>query len=174
MPSQICNEDGTKLISPIGGSVQVWYHDFKDDLGRTTVVGLTQTSSSTQTSQLTEIPINKISINSKFTDASDRPLLENPVVGHDLIFATEISNNDKTAQIYSYILQVKDTDDKVLYLKLEDGSVAADSKDTAKLSWTPKSSGKYTVEIFLWNQLEEAVPLIPKTGFSLSVVDKPS
>ncbi len=187
MPSQICNEDGTKLISPIGGSIQAWYHDFKDDLGRSVVVGLTQISSSTQTSSsgqtpsstqgpsspqgspLTGIPLSKINVNSKITDTSNRPFLQNPKVGKDLIFATDISNEDNTAQIYTYILQIKDADDKVVYLKIKDGSVASHGEDAAKLSWTPTSSGKFTAEIFLWNQLDDGVPLIPKTKFSMEI-----
>jgi hypothetical protein len=34
MPSQICNKDGTKLISPAGGIVDLKYHDFRDSSGQ--------------------------------------------------------------------------------------------------------------------------------------------
>ncbi len=41
MPSQICNEAGTKLISPAGGSVEAKYHDFRDSSGNPNIFGLT-------------------------------------------------------------------------------------------------------------------------------------
>ena len=40
MPSQICNESGTKLISPAGGSVEAKYHDFRDSSGNPNIFGL--------------------------------------------------------------------------------------------------------------------------------------
>ena len=41
MPSQICNEAGTKLISPAGGSIEVSYFDFRDASGQPREIGLT-------------------------------------------------------------------------------------------------------------------------------------
>lgn len=41
MPSQICSEDGTQLISPIGGNVVARYHDFMDALGRSVIIDST-------------------------------------------------------------------------------------------------------------------------------------
>ncbi|TLX81485.1 MAG: peptidase [Thaumarchaeota archaeon] len=181
MPSQICNEDGTALISPTGGSVRVWYHDFRDALGRSVVVGLTsQTPQSSQTStqsystqQLAEIPTYKISINPEMTDNLDRPLFEKPSVGKNLNFVTEISNNDnQKTQSYSYIVQVKDEDDKVVYLNLIDGNIDPGSKKTAEISWIPEFPGKYTIEIFVWDKMGVALPLAQKTKYSVDVVSK--
>ena len=181
MPTQICNQDGTALISPTGGSVQVWYHDFKDALGRSVIVGLspsystqsypTPTQPST-TPQLTGTMAHKISITPKITDTFDRPLLEKPTVGTNLNFVTEISNNDQIAQAYSYIVQVKDADDKVVYINLVDGSVYPVNKKIAEISWTPESAGKYTVEIFVWDKNGVALPLTQKTEYSIDVVSK--
>ena len=182
MPTQICNEDGTALISPTGGSVQVWYHDFRDDLGRSVIVGLspsystppsypTLTQSQTNT-QLTGTMMHKISITPTITDNLDRPLLEKPTVGTNLNFVTEISNNDQTAQDYSYIVQVKDADDKVVYINLIDGSVYPVSKKTAEISWIPESAGKYSIEIFVWDKNGVALPLTQKTEYSIDVVSK--
>ncbi|HET6458792.1 MAG TPA: peptidase [Nitrosopumilaceae archaeon] len=181
MPTQICNEDGTALISPTGGSVQVWYHDFRDIFGRSVVVGLSSSSSSTQsysttqsstTQQLTGTIAHKISITPKITDTLDRPLLEKPTVGTNLNFVTEISNNDQIAQGYSYIVQVKDADDKVVYINLVDGSIDPVSKKTAEISWTPESIGKYTIEIFVWDSSGVALPLTQKTEYNIEVVSK--
>jgi hypothetical protein len=179
MPSQICNEDGTALISPIGGSIQVWYHDFRDALGRSVIIGLTSTQSSptstqsSPTQQLAEIIMHKININPEMTDNFDRPLLEKPTVGKNLNFVTEISNNDNLkTQGYSYIVQVKEENDQVVYINLIDGYIDPGSKKTAEISWTPESAGKYTVEIFVWDKKGVALPLTQKTVYDIEVISK--
>jgi len=40
MPSQICDESGTKLISTAGGSLDAKYHDFRDSSGEQNIFGL--------------------------------------------------------------------------------------------------------------------------------------
>jgi hypothetical protein len=181
MPTQICNEDGTALTSPTGGSVQVWYHDFRDAYGRSIIIGLTPYSQTTQSSpaaqsyppqQLPKTPMNKVSVNPQITDNLDRPLLEKPTVGTNLNFVTEISNNNQNTQGYSYIVQVKDADDKVVYINLVDGSIDPVNKKTAELSWTPNSVGKYTVEIFVWDKNGIALPLTQKTMYDVEVISK--
>lgn len=180
MPTQICNEDRTALISPTGGSVQVWYHDFKDSFGRSVIVGLSPlsstqslpTSTPASTTQQTQTT-SKISINPRMTDNYDRPLLEKPAVGTNLNFVTQISNNDNMlTKGYSYIVQVKDENDRVVYINLVNGYVDPASKKTAELAWTPNSVGKYTIEIFVWDKNGVALPLTQKTEYSIEVVSK--
>jgi hypothetical protein len=181
MPTQICNEDGTALISPIGGSVQVWYHDFRDALGRSVIVGLSPssptqsypTSAQSSTTQQTQTPSSAISINPQMTDNYDRPLLEKPTVGTNLNFVTQISNNDNLlTKGYSYIVQVKDENDRVVYINLVNGYVDPASKKTAELSWIPNSAGKYAVEIFVWDKNGIALPLTQKTTYDVEVISK--
>lgn len=42
MPSKICNKDGTKLISPAGGIVDLKYNDFRDSSGQSNTFSLTK------------------------------------------------------------------------------------------------------------------------------------
>jgi hypothetical protein len=180
MPTQICNKDSTALISPSGGSVQVWYHDFRDALGRSVVVGLSQpTAQSNPTATpspitiQTQNPLPAISINPQLTDNYDRPLLEKPKVGTNLNFVTQISNNDNLmTKGFSYIVQVKDENDRVVYINLIDGYVDPANKKTAELSWTPDSAGKYNVEIFVWDKNGVALPLTQKTMYNVQVISK--
>lgn len=180
MPSQICNEDGTALISPSGGSIQAWYHDFRDALGRSVIIGLTSPSTPAQSSpvpssptQQTQTQLPAISITPQMTDNYDRPLLEKPTIGTNLNFVTLISNNDNLlTKGYSYIVQVKDADDTVVYIDLVNGYVDPASKKTAELSWTPNSAGKYTVEIFVWDKNGVALPLAKKTEYDVEVISK--
>ncbi len=41
MPTKICNKEGTNLISPAGGSIDVKYHDALDSSGKPNIFGLT-------------------------------------------------------------------------------------------------------------------------------------
>jgi hypothetical protein len=172
MPSQICNEAGTKLISPAGGSIEVSYFDFKDASGQPREIGLTFPKSTQSQNQLKieassepGITIEKI----QMRDSFDRPILQKPIVGQKINFITEISNNDQKSQHYSYIIQVKDENNRIVDLRWVDGTIIPTKKKTAEILWEPEISGKYTVEIFVWDGIESALPLTTKTEYHLSV-----
>ncbi|MFY9300697.1 MAG: peptidase [Candidatus Nitrosotenuis sp.] len=72
MPSQICNKDGTKLISPAGGIVDLKYHDFRDSSGQPNIYSLSKTKTSSTLSKpgtdtKTTPPSSKQTIPSKIT-----------------------------------------------------------------------------------------------------------
>ncbi|MBM3910365.1 MAG: peptidase [Thaumarchaeota archaeon] len=54
MPTQICNRDGTRLISPAGGSIEIEYHDALDSSGKPNIFGLTFTKTTTSTPRVDE------------------------------------------------------------------------------------------------------------------------
>ena len=57
MPTQICNSDGTQLISPAGGSIEVKYHDALDSSGKPNIFGLTFTQSTSAAPRVdTKVP----------------------------------------------------------------------------------------------------------------------
>lgn len=172
MPSQICNEDGTRLISPIGGNIRVKYHDFRDEFGQSNIFELTFPNSSATPAQkpLVEESLPKISVKApQIKDSFNRPLLTNPVVGQDLNFVTEISNNDnQNSQSYSYIIQVKDHKNRIVELKWIEGKVNAQSKKDMEILWTPKLSGKYTVEVFVWDGIDSAVAIAKKVEYAIN------
>ncbi len=47
LPSQICNEGGTKLISSAGGIIDLKYHDFRDSSGQQNIFSLSKDATST-------------------------------------------------------------------------------------------------------------------------------
>jgi hypothetical protein len=49
IPSQICNKDGTRLISAAGGTIDLKYHDFRDYLGQPNIFSLSRETSTTNT-----------------------------------------------------------------------------------------------------------------------------
>lgn len=172
MPSQICNETGTKLISPAGGSIEVSYFDFRDASGQPREIGLTFPKSAKPQNQLkieTEsepnISVKKI----QMKDSLDRPMLQRPIIGQKINFVTEISNNDQKSQKYAYIMQIKDENNKIIDLRWIDGTVDPTKKKMVEILWKPMISGTYTVEIFVWDGINSAIPLTQKTEYRLSV-----
>lgn len=172
MPSQICNEAGTKLISPAGGSIEASYFDFRDASGQPREIGLSfpkTTNSENQfkveTDSEPNINIQKIQIKDSF----NRPILQKPIIGQKINFVTDISNNDQMSQSYSYIMQVKDENNKVVDLQWVDGTVDPAKKKTLEIVWEPKISAKYTIEIFVWDGINSGIPLTTKTEYHLAV-----
>ncbi len=176
IPSKICSEDGTTLISPTGGTVQVWYHDFRDTFGRSVVIGSTNSPSPGQTSGQTYTTIvsqylTSISKSTEIIDDSGRQILQNPHTGQVVHFKSTISNSDdQNTQQISYIVQIKDSNMKVIFLKWINGNVASSSSTNQDITWSPNSSGVYFVEIYVWNSMDSPIPLTDKNQYRLQVI----
>ncbi len=177
MPSQICNEDGTSLISPIGGTVQAWYHDFRDDLGRSVIISskvyTTTTTTSNQApsvSPANETPaMSKILKLTQINDDYGHPISQNPHVNQKLNFKTLITNIGGNMQSLSYIVQIKDKENKVVFLKWLDDNVLPSSTNNELITWMPTEPGTYHVEIYLWNGMNTLVPLSEKQDYAIQV-----
>ena len=158
MPTQICSEDGTSLISPIGGSVEAWYHDFMDEKGSSVIIGskVFTASSSYTTNNPTQYRLVKLT---QISDDSGRPLLQSPLVGQTINFKTLITNYNIKSQTLSYIVQVKDNQNKIVFLKWLDDNIQSSSTNSETISWKPTMSGNYHVEIFLWEGMNSLIPL---------------
>jgi len=175
MPSKICSQDGTELISPIGGSVEAWYHDFMDEYGRSVVIHSTVAVpvQSYSPPVLAHQYIPKIAQSTQTTDNNGRPVLENPKVGHTINFNGQISNNDiQNIQEISYILQVKDSQGQVVYLKWIDDTVNPLTNVNEKIQWIPTQPGNYSVEIYVWDGMNSLVPLTEKEEYKFQVLSQ--
>jgi hypothetical protein len=175
MPSQICNQDGTALISPIGGTVEAWYHDFRDEFGRSNVFSSTvvipaKTQYATQPTT-TSIQYKTISKSTQITDQSGRPFLQNPHVGQIINFKSMISNKyNSNYQKISYIVQIKDSDNKVVFLKWTEDNLVNLSTTNEEIHWTPPSPGVYSAEVYVWNGMDSLVPLIDSNQYKIQVL----
>ena len=186
MPSWICNQDGTALISPIGGTVQAWYHDYMDAYGRSVIVG--STVASPRPPQQTNNPqpqgtgsaptlapapqayAAKITHVTQIGNANGTPLVGNPKVGQTMTFNDIISNGDyQKGQSISYIVQVKDGEGKVVYLKWISDTVGPAGQVREQLQWTPSEPGSYSVQAFVWDGMDSLVPLTVQNGYYITV-----
>lgn len=175
IPSQICNSDGTALISSVGGSVQAWYHDFRDEFGRSVIISSTvavpaKTQPTTQPTT-TSIQYNMISKSTQISDKSGRPLLQNPHVGQTINFQSMISNKlFSNYQKISYIVQIKDSDNKVVFLKWSEDNLVNLSTTNEAIQWIPASPGSYTAEVYVWDGMDSLVPLIDNNQYKIQVI----
>lgn len=176
MPSQICNEDKTALISPIGGNVQAWYHDFRDKYGRSVVVGSTvvipsKTQSATLTnSYVPQVTVPLVSASTQISDHTGRPLLQSPHVGQTINFNSMISSKYQNSQKISYIVQIKDSNNKVVFLKWLDSSVVNLSTTNTSISWVPVLPGIYSAEVYIWNGMDSLVPLTDQSQYKIQIL----
>ncbi|MFQ5970612.1 MAG: G8 domain-containing protein [Nitrososphaerales archaeon] len=70
-----------------------------------------------------------------------------------------INNNQDTGQAYSYIVQIKDSKDIVVSLSWISGFINAKQSISTEQSWLPYSPGSYRLQIFIWQSIDNPVPL---------------
>lgn len=174
MPSWICNQDGSGLISPVGGNVEAWYHDFRDQYGRSIVTGSTvaipaKTQPGTTNPYIQQIISPTISQYTQISDHSGRPILQNPHVGQTISFKSLISNHSpQNSQKISYIVQVKDSNNKVVFLKWSNDYVTSSTNE--EIHWVPILSGTYSVEVYVWDSMDSLLPLADQTQYKIKVM----
>jgi len=81
-----------------------------------------------------------------------------------------VRNNDTTAHTFTYLVQVKNAQGVVVSLAwLRDISLAAGASTSPGLAWIPSTTGTYTVEVFVWESLTNAVALSPVQRITVTV-----
>ena len=85
-----------------------------------------------------------------------------PVINEQIQIITQVQNAQDFAHSFVYIVQIKDDTDTVVQLSWIQGELASLQELELSKSWTPKASGDYTVETFVWNSLSDSVPLSDK------------
>src|SRR3989338_10914071 len=72
-------------------------------------------------------------------------------VNQQVQISADIKNNQEKSQEFSYIIQIKNQNNIVISVTWVIGSLNPGQTFNPALSWTPKTSGEYTVEIFVWD-----------------------
>jgi len=72
---------------------------------------------------------------------------------------SKLTNNQDGPQDFAYIVQIKDSEQRVIALKLFEGSLNAGQVLSPAPSWTPQVGGLYVIEIFVWDSLQNQSPL---------------
>ena len=99
-------------------------------------------------------PLERAEVNDvRLVNLSGSTLGEHILVNQPVQITAKISNTQDAIQDFVYIVQIKDENDVVVKLGWISGSLTKLQSFNAALSWTPKDSGVYMAEIFVWDTL---------------------
>jgi hypothetical protein len=99
-------------------------------------------------------PLERTVINDeRLVNLGGSTLGDHIIVNQQVQITAKITNAQEDIQDFVYIVQIKDENDIVVKLGWISGSMTMHQSFSPSLSWTPKQSGTYTVEIFVWESL---------------------
>jgi hypothetical protein len=99
-------------------------------------------------------PLERTIINDeRLVNLSGSTLGDHIIVNQQIQITAKITNVQEEIQDFVYIVQIKDENDIVVKLGWISGSMTKHQSFSPSLSWTPKQSGVYTAEIFVWESL---------------------
>jgi len=70
-----------------------------------------------------------------------------------------LTNHGKTQQKFTYLVQVLNSRGGSEYLEGFSASMVTNQSFIASQVWIPKTSGQYTIQVFVWDGLASAIPL---------------
>lgn len=100
-------------------------------------------------------------IDTRLAESTGKPLKE-ASIGQEVVASSIIQSRVSSDLKYAYIVQVKDSDGFTVALSWISGILKPQRSADARVAWIPDSSGQYTVEIFVWQDLLKPVPLLLK------------
>ena len=99
-------------------------------------------------------PLERAVINDeRLVNLSGSTLGKHIIVNQQVQITAKITNTQEEIQDFVYIIQIKDENDIVVKLGWISGSLTKHQSFSPSLSWTPKESGIYNAEIFVWDSL---------------------
>lgn len=95
--------------------------------------------------------------------------ITNAQLGQVLITQDNVVNSQNTNQKFAYIVLIKDKDGITMSLSWLTGELLPSSSFKAGQSWIPEQAGEYTIEIFLWQSIDNPVALAPPKTVKITV-----
>jgi hypothetical protein len=80
-----------------------------------------------------------------------------------------IKNNQTFDQKFVYLVQIKDHTDSVVSLSWMSGKLSETQNLEVSQSWLPKNSGKFFIESYVWNSLEDQIALSQTISTSIII-----
>jgi hypothetical protein len=90
-------------------------------------------------------------------------------VEQQMLIQLEITNNQNIRQKFAYIVQVKDSDGVTISLSWVSGELPAKDAIIAAQSWIPEEAGRYEIEAFVWENIDNPVALSPIRTLNVTV-----
>ena len=127
------------------------------------------------------LPIFLLLNNAVFAAVSDDSIIQNAqlvsqdedkvTVDKQVMVVADLSNGQDRDQKFAYIVQIRDENDVVTTLSWLTGSLTPRQTFSPALSWTPISPRIYTIQIFVWESVDNPDALSPPLLLSVEVVD---
>ena len=113
--------------------------------------------------------INRIQTSpTSFSDSFGNPL-ESLISQTQMQLAGTIANQLNYDQEFIYIFQIKNSDNSVLSLSWIQGKLSPNQILDISQSWIPEKSDNYILETYVWNSLNDFVPLSPAISSSIII-----
>ena len=90
-------------------------------------------------------------------------------VGQQIGVESTLTNNGKSEQGFTYLVQVENSNGKTDFLEGFSASMLPNQSFTASQVWIPKDIGQYTIRVFVWDSLSSAIPLTDVLETSIKV-----
>ena len=130
---------------------------------------------------LTLLPIFLLLNNPVFAAVYDDTTIQNAqlvsqdegkvTVDQQVMIMADLSNGQDRDQKFAYIIQIRDENGMVISLSWITGSLTPGQSFSPALSWTPISAGTYTIQIFVWESVNNPDALSVPLLLSVDVVD---
>ncbi|MDW7642018.1 MAG: hypothetical protein SCG72_06415 [Nitrosarchaeum sp.] len=108
------------------------------------------------TTQLEKMNISNV----RLVDASNNKLPNQINVNQQVQISADVKNNQEKNQNFTYIVQVKNQEGIVVSLGWISSTINAGQTFSPALSWAPKISDVYTVEIFVWEAADDGTDIM--------------
>ena len=86
-------------------------------------------------------------------------LIEKLVIGQNGMLFSKVKNTVDFSQEFTYIVQIKNEENNVISLSWVTGETMPSQELGMSVSWMPQEPGKYSIERFVWNSIQGAIPL---------------
>ncbi len=97
---------------------------------------------------------------------ADKPRLvsqeDKIMVDKQIMVVADLSNGQERDQNFAYIVQIRDENDVVISLSWLTGSLSPRQTFSPALSWIPTLPGIYSIDIFVWESIDNAEALSPR------------
>jgi len=93
------------------------------------------------------------------------------MIDKQVMVVVDLSNGQDKDQKFAYIVQIKDENDVVLSLSWLTGSLYPRQTFSPALSWIPTSPGIYSIDIFVWESIDNPEALSPQLSLVVEAVN---
>jgi hypothetical protein len=114
-------------------------------------------------------PLEKLRIVPIFLSDASGNQLKSFSTNHQMQIVGNITNEQNFKQKFIYLIQVKDENNFVTSISWIQGEISGNRNLDVSQSWTPTLAGTYNIESYLWNSLNDSIPLSPPLSTSVFV-----